>query len=102
MASISSAVMAIALAASGPSPSEKVERRAGILSGIGIAFALGGGFAIGVGVSEGESRFTVGGGALIGVGLHAIALAVVAWLWPDDRWLGVLTDETRTASAQAA
>jgi hypothetical protein len=100
MASICSAVVAIALVASEPSPMEKVERRAGILSGIGVGFALGGAFAIAVGAIEDESRFVVGGGALVGVAVHLIALAVVAWLWPDDGWLGLLTDETARAALQ--
>lgn len=100
MALIGSTMMAIALAASEPSSLEKIERRAGILSGVGIAFAVGGGIAVGVGATAHESRLYVGGSALIGVGLHAIVLAVVAWLWPDDSWLGLLTDETTSAGAR--
>jgi hypothetical protein len=101
MASVGSVLVAFALAASEPSSLEKIERRAGILSGVGIAFAVGGGVAVGVGVAVHEPRFTVGGSALIGVALHLVALAVVAWLWPDDSWLGLLTDETTTAGARA-
>jgi hypothetical protein len=83
--SVASAVMvAVALASTPPSALEKIERRAGIMSGVGFAFVAGGGVAIGLGASVNESKFTIGGGALIGVGLHVLALAVVAWLWPDD------------------
>src|SRR5262245_52128816 len=101
MASVTCLLTSIALAASEPSSLEKIERRAGILSGVGVAFAVGGGIAVGVGVAAHEPRFTVGGSALIAVGLHAIALAVVAWLWPDDSWLGLLTDEVTSAGARA-
>ncbi|MBL8955526.1 MAG: hypothetical protein JNK82_32425, partial [Myxococcaceae bacterium] len=72
---------------------EKVERRAAILSGVGIAFGLGGALAVAVGSTQNEQRMAIGGGLLIGVGVHALLLAVVAWLWPDDSWLGFMTDE---------
>jgi hypothetical protein len=97
MASIRSAVVAIALAASDHSPLEKIERRAAILTGVGVAFAVGGGVAIGFGVAAHEQRFWVGGTALIGVGLHLLALAVIAFLWPDDTWLGLLTSQSPSA-----
>jgi hypothetical protein len=96
MASIRSAVVAIALVASGHSPLEKIERRAAIVTGVGIAFAVGGGVTIGAGFATHEERLWVGGAALIGVGVHLLALAVIAWLWPDDTWLGMLTSPLLT------
>ncbi len=95
-------LLAVALVAADPAPMEKVERRAGILSGVGIAFTLAGSLAAAVGSMHDETPMTVGGGALIAVGLHAIVLAVVAWLWPDDRWLGLLTDELTIRPAHRA
>src|SRR5437870_13901078 len=100
MASCAPIVLAFALAASDPSSLETIERRAGILTGVGAAFCLGGVVAVGVGAALHEPRMWLGGSALIGVGLHAIALAMIAWLWPDDSWLGLLTDETTPAGAR--
>jgi len=95
MASIGSLVLSVAVASTPlDSPHmQKVERRAAILSGVGVAFALGGSLAAVVGSMHDETPMTLGGGALIAIGVHAIMLAVVAWLWPDDSWLGLVTDE---------
>ena len=98
-------MVAVAVASTPPSALdklEKIERRAGIMSGVGFAFVAGGGVAMGLGASVNESKFTIGGGALIAVGLHVLALAVVAWLWPDDSWLGLVTDQTVAASTATA
>ncbi len=102
MGTVVGLVLSVALAANEPpaSPLEKLERRVGILSGVGCAFAVAGAVTIGLGAGAGEPRYTYGGSALIGVGLHAIALAIVAWIWPDDRWLGLVTDQTRPAAAR--
>ena len=94
-------VVAVALASSPATSLDKIERRAGIMSGVGFAFAVGGAVAMGLGASLNEPKFTIGGGALIGVGLHVLALAVVAWLWPDDSWLGLVTDQTTPVGATA-
>src|SRR5258706_14807017 len=76
-------LLALALAASEPATAEEiVERRAGILSGVGVAFALGGGIALGIGIDKHSGLIDAGASVLIAVALHAFALTVLSCLWP--------------------
>ena len=81
--------LALALAASEPTAEESVERRAGILSGVGVAFALGGGIALGIGIDKHSTLIDLGASVLIAVALHAFAIAVLSWLWPDTSWMEI-------------
>jgi hypothetical protein len=59
-----------------------VHTHAAIISSVGIAAALGGGVALGVGLHNNHDATITGGAALIVTGLNIIVLAIFAWIWP--------------------
>jgi hypothetical protein len=70
---------------------ENVERRAGLLTGVGCAFAVGGGVALGVGIEAHVPWFEAAGTVLVAVAVHAVFIAVFSWIWPDDSWLHIFS-----------
>jgi hypothetical protein len=78
-------LVALSLGAGVPDAQKKATVRASIVTAVACTATAAGGVVLGIGVARHDARTSIGGSALLGLGLHALALAVMAWLWPADR-----------------